>query len=48
MNKTRTATKWFAALAVVGALFMSATTAPAQAKPIEVKANAIKGDTGWG
>jgi hypothetical protein len=37
MNKTRTASKWFAGLAVVTTLFLSAATAPAQAK-----------DSGWG
>ena len=37
MNKTRTASKWFAGLAVVTTLFISAGTAPALAN-----------DTGWG
>lgn len=35
MFKTRTATKWFAGLAVLSALALGAVTAPAQA------------DTGW-
>ena len=37
MNKTRTAAKWFAGLAIVSTLFINAATAPAQAQ-----------DTGWG
>ena len=36
MFKTRTATKWFAGLAVLSALALGAVTAPAQAM-----------DTGW-
>jgi hypothetical protein len=50
MNKTRTAAKWFAGLAVVSTLFISAATAPAQAKDTgwdNVKPLHSKSDTGW-
>ena len=49
MNKTRTATKWFAGLAVVTTLFISAATAPAQAKDTGWGVNTVQPkDTGWG
>ena len=50
MNKTRTAAKWFAGLAVVSTLFISAATASAQAKDTGwdvVKPTHSKLDTGW-
>lgn len=53
MNKTRTAGKWFAGLAVVSTLFIGAAAAPAQARdtgwdPTHVSTSfASPTDTGW-
>lgn len=50
-KKTRTAAKWFAGLAVVSTLFISAATAPAQAKDtgwdIVKPTHTKSSDTGW-
>ena len=48
MNKTRTASKWFAGLAVVTTLFISAATAPAQASDTGWGMKVQPKDTGWG
>jgi hypothetical protein len=51
MNKTRTAAKYIAGLAVVGTLFISVLSAPAQAKNVgwdTVTPSPTKiGDSGW-
>jgi hypothetical protein len=51
MNKTRTAAKYFAGLAVISTLFIGVLSAPAQAKNVgwdTVKPSPTKlGDSGW-
>ncbi len=54
MNKTRIAAKWFAGIAVVSTLFISAATAPAQANDTgwdsvtpTSTSSTISSDTGW-
>jgi hypothetical protein len=51
MNKTRTAAKYFAGLAVISTLFISVLSAPAQAKSVgwdSTTSSPTKlGDSGW-